>query len=86
MHKLKYYLPGSIVIAIGILIVAIPEILIAMVASFIMMAGILMLYWGHMIKKSEYRSVDLDQWSWGDNADTRAFFKNPRYSWWIRRF
>ena len=53
MVNLKYYFPGSILIFIAILIVAVPEILIAFVAASMTMLGIGALYIGHLIKKSE---------------------------------
>ena len=53
MANLKYYLPGSILIFIAVLIVAVPEILIAFVAASMTMLGIGALYIGHLIRKSE---------------------------------
>ena len=40
MDTIRYYLPGIILILLAILIVAVPEILVAFVASIIIMAGI----------------------------------------------
>ena len=40
MQNLKYYLPGSVLILIAIMIVVVPEILLAFVAALIIMLGI----------------------------------------------
>ena len=64
MNKLNYYLPGTFLIMSGILIVVFPEILIALIASVIMMAGIASLYLGHKIKESNevYSKKNEDDW------------------------
>lgn len=62
MHKLAYYLPGSLLILLALLIVAVPEILIALVAASIIMAGIGSLYIGHMLRKSEIEVGSADWW------------------------
>jgi len=53
MGNLKYYTPGILLILIAIMIVAFPEILVALVAAAIIMAGVGALAVGHMIRKSE---------------------------------
>jgi hypothetical protein len=53
MRSLKYYLPGSILILMALLIVAVPEILIASVAALMIMLGAAGLYMGHLARKSE---------------------------------
>ncbi|HID31219.1 MAG TPA: hypothetical protein EYP19_14645, partial [Desulfobacterales bacterium] len=53
MENMKYYIPGSLLILIAIMIVAVPEILVVFIAASITMAGIAVLYIGHMIRKSE---------------------------------
>ena len=62
MRNLKYYFPGSILILIAILIVAVPEILVIYIAVSIIMVGIGTLYIGHMIRKSEIESKNFDGW------------------------
>ena len=71
MESLKYYIPGSMLILIAIMIVAVPEILVAFVAALIIMAGIAALYIGHMIRKSEIELKNIDGW----------FFDNDPYGW-----
>ena len=44
MQNFRYYLPGTIMILVALLIMAVPEILIAFVASLVIMAGIGALY------------------------------------------
>ncbi|MBW2318598.1 MAG: hypothetical protein JRF24_07955 [Deltaproteobacteria bacterium] len=56
MRNLRYYAPGITLILIAILIVAVPEILVAFVVGLIVMAGIGALYIGHMIRRSSIES------------------------------
>ena len=51
MAGIKYYFPGMTLMAMGIIIVAFPEVLVAMVAAAIIFAGAVTLYIGHMIRK-----------------------------------
>ena len=53
MKRIKYYIPGIILILSGILIVVVPEILIALFASIVIMAGIGALYFGMRLSESE---------------------------------
>ncbi|MBW2266050.1 MAG: hypothetical protein JRF28_07800 [Deltaproteobacteria bacterium] len=71
MRNLRYYAPGITLILIAILIVAVPEILVAFVVGLIVMAGIGALYIGHMIRRS---SIESD----GGGADDR--FNGWRYA------
>ena len=60
MNTIRYYFPGIILILIAIMIVAVPEIIVAFVASIIIMAGIGAQYLGHKMRKSEleFRHTD----------------------------
>lgn len=71
MQNLAYYFPGSILILIAILIVAVPEILVAFVAGAIIMIGMGALYLGHLLRKSEIDLRNVDGWS---------FYREP-YVW-----
>lgn len=62
MWNLKYYFPGGILILIAIIIVVVPEILVAFIAASIIMVGIGTLCIGHMIRKSEIESKNFDGW------------------------
>ena len=53
MQHIKYYLPGVSLILMAFFIIAVPEILVAMVSVFIMTMGALVLYIGHVMRKSE---------------------------------
>ncbi len=50
MDSFKYYLPGMILIGAALLIIAFPQILVALVASLVMIAGIVALWVGKMAK------------------------------------
>ncbi len=56
MQHLKYYIPGSLLILMAGFVLVFPEILVALVAVWIMMAGIFAFYAGHSIRKSEIAS------------------------------
>ena len=51
MKDIKYYFPGITLIAVALIIVAFPEILIAMIAAAIIFAGAIALYIGHKMRK-----------------------------------
>ena len=58
MRNLKYYLPGSILILLAIIIALVPEILVAIVAASIIMLGVGALHVGHKIRKSALEKRD----------------------------
>jgi len=84
MRNLKYYLPGSTLMIIAIMIVAVPEILIAFVAASIIMAGIGALYIGHLIRKSEIKSKNTDGWFLDDDFCAWRFVRAPVFRRWHR--
>jgi hypothetical protein len=51
MKDLRYYLPGISLITAAIIIVAFPQILIALIGATIICAGLVALYIGHMLRK-----------------------------------
>ena len=53
MRNIKYYFPGTLLILAAIVIMAFPEILIALIALSIIMAGVGTIYIGHMMRKAE---------------------------------
>jgi hypothetical protein len=73
MNRFRYYLPGISLILIAFLIVAVPQILVAFVAAIIIMAGILALYLGHLMKKSEVAFRDAGRWFSEDDVFGRHF-------------
>jgi len=86
MENLKYYLPGSILILIAIMIVAVPEILVAFVAALIIMAGIGALYVGHMIRKSDNEFKNAEQRFLDDDLRGWRFVRAPVLRRWFRGF
>jgi hypothetical protein len=77
MENIRYYMPGIILIAIAIMIVAVPEILVAFVAAIIIMAGIGALYIGHKMRKSEIEFRDTDSQFFDDDFFGRRFIRRP---------
>lgn len=53
MKNIRYYVPGGLLIIAALLILAVPEILVAIVAAFIMLIGILALYIGHTVRQAD---------------------------------
>jgi hypothetical protein len=86
MDTIKYYLPGIILILIAIMIVAVPEILIAFIASVIIVAGMGALYIGHKIRKSEIECGTTDDWSSDEDFFGRRFARKPVFRDWHRWF
>ncbi len=84
MRNLKYYLPGSILILMAIIIVAVPEVLVALVAVFIIMAGSGVLYIGHVIRKPEIEFRNIDGWFWDNDSFGWLFGKAPVFRRWYR--
>jgi len=82
MQSIRYYLPGIILILVAIMIVAVPEILVAFVASLIIMAGIGALYIGHKMRKSEIEFRDTGTQFFDDDFFGRRFVRRPVF----RRF
>ena len=86
MGTIRYYLPGIILILIAIIIVAVPEILIAFVASIIIMTGIGALYIGHKIRKSEIECRTTDDLPSDEDFFGRKFARKPIFRDWHRLF
>ena len=86
MNTLRYYLPGIILILIAIMVVALPEVIVAFVASIIIIAGIGALYIGHKIRKSEIEFRRSDEWSSNEDLFGRRFVKRPLFRGWSRWF
>ena len=86
MRNLKYYLPGSILILMAILIVVFPAILVGLIAAAFIMIGIGMLQVGHIIRKSEVDNPVSDQWLFDDVSSRRRSYGSPIFQEWYRRF
>jgi hypothetical protein len=71
---------------IAILIVAVPEILVASVAAFTIMSGIGLLQLGHRIRKSAIEKRGLDQWFHHADLSGYRFEKSPFFIKWYQRF
>jgi flagellar biosynthesis component FlhA len=77
MRDLRYYIPGGILILIAIMIVAVPQILVAFVAALIIMVGLGALYIGHMMRKSEIEFRNSDGWFLGNDPFRWSFVRTP---------
>lgn len=79
MQNLQYYIPGSLLILTAIMIVAFPEILVALVAALIIVVGIGALYIGHMMRKSEIEVRNFDELPLGNEPFGWSFVRTPTY-------
>ena len=86
MDNIKYYLPGIILILTAILVVAVPEILVAFIASLIIVAGIGALYIGHNIRKSQIEFRHMDERFSDEDSFGREFFRKPLFRDWHKWF
>ena len=81
MYDIKYYFPGITLIAIAVIIVAFPEILIAMIAATIIFAGAIALYVGHMMRKG------FDELGYiNGSAFDKFLIDRPLFRRWCNRF
>ena len=86
MRNIKYYIPGIVLILIAIMVVAVPQILVAFIAASIIMAGIGALYIGHMIRKSEIEFRNIGNWFYDHDSYGRQFARRPVVRRWYRDF
>ncbi len=75
MKNLRYYIPGTLLIIFAAVIMAFPEILVAFVAASIIMAGIGVLYAGHLLRKSqtEFNTINDAVFGFDDRYFNRTF-------------
>lgn len=71
MSGLKYYMPGLGLIGAALLIIVFPQILVALVASLVMMAGIGALWVGKMVK-----TMRENGWREGEHGGIEMFFRD----------
>lgn len=71
---MKYYIPGILLIAASLVIIAFPQILVALIAAMVFMAGITSLGIGNMMKnyEKELRAR-------GEGGLFETFFRNRRW-------
>lgn len=86
MSRMTYYFPGAILIFLAILIVAFPEILVAIIAAAILLTGLGVLYAGHVMSKSKPEFNQKDDCSGDDAFVRRDVGWRPIYKRWHRWF
>ena len=88
MNRLNYYIPGAVIVLIGLLIVVFPQILVALVAALIISIGVGALFIGHQMRKTE-RAVQTgyDRSECDDDGFCRVWSRHyPVFHRWTRRF
>ena len=58
MKNMRYYIPGVLMILAGILVLAVPQLLVVFAAASICTVGVMILYFGHQMKNARA--------GWGD--------------------
>jgi hypothetical protein len=88
MKRLSYYIPGGLLIFMGLLIVAFPEILIALVSAIIIMVGVGALVIGHYMRKAEHGARGGYEWTESDDDGfcRVRIGRSPFFRRWYRRF
>ncbi|MBW1696613.1 MAG: hypothetical protein JRH18_13825 [Deltaproteobacteria bacterium] len=86
MKHLRYYLPGSMMIFIAFLIIAVPQLLVALVAASMVMIGLGLLCVGHLIRKSEIEFHRIDPWVTVDSCYDRPWLRFPFVRIWYQDF
>ena len=79
MEHIKYYLPGTLLIVAAIVIMAFPEILVALIAVSIVLAGVGAISIGHMMRKAEREYEHF-------HPSDHTFFTRPLFKGWYARF
>ncbi|MDY6825454.1 MAG: hypothetical protein SWH68_16905 [Thermodesulfobacteriota bacterium] len=71
---MKYYIPGILLIFASIVIIAFPQILVALIAALVFMAGITALGIGNMVKNYEQELRNR-----GEGSVIDVFFRGRRW-------
>lgn len=71
MSGFRYYMPGLTLIGMALLIIAYPQILVALVAALVMMAGIGALWVGKAVKTMHDSGLRN-----GEHSTVQMFFKD----------
>ena len=88
MKRFSYYIPGGLLIFMGLLIVAFPEILIALIAALVITVGLGALAIGHYMRKSERDARGDYEWTERDDDGVYRFRigNSSVFRRWFRRF
>jgi hypothetical protein len=78
MKLFRFYLPGILLIFAAVLIMVVPEILVAMVSTLIMITGVIALVVGHGIRKSEITVNTIDEPFQTSGWHRYCFFRSNR--------
>ena len=79
MYRLKYCFPGVTMILFAFVILAVPEILVAVVATLVLLAGLSACYAGHMIRKAKIAYRQNGRLGMEDDSLVWAFLRHPVY-------
>jgi len=77
MKAVRFYMPGVLLILAALIIVMVPEVLVAFIAALFAMAGIGALRVGHIIRKSTAGNTDFNGWYGERDFSGRQFARVP---------
>ena len=87
MNRTTYYIPGGVMVLMGVLIIAFPEILVALVAAVVISFGVGALFVGHQMRKTEGSVRQGYEYTECDDGFCRVWSRNyPSFGRWHRRF
>jgi hypothetical protein len=84
MKTLRFYMPGAFLISIALVIVIVPQILVAFMAAILVMAGIGLLQLGHILRKSAQQDTHLGRWPGEDGSLRWQFDQAPNERRWFQ--
>jgi len=67
MSQLRYYTPGLSLVAFAILVLVFPRFFAIIAALFILMAGGMALYTGHLLKKTQSNPDYFAEWQFNND-------------------
>lgn len=81
MKNIYYYVPGMVLLLLAVIIMAVPQIMVAFVSAALILAGIAGLMIGHGMRKADHEMENYRGFMFGDDFFGRPFFKG----WYFRR-
>ena len=84
MKSLRFYFPGAFLMLVALLIVIVPQVLVAFIAALLVMAGIGLLQLGHILRKSTQQDTNLSRWPSEGGSFRGQFHRAPNEGRWFR--
>jgi len=79
MRGFRYYLPGALLVLLGALVLAVPEILVAFVSAALAVTGFGVLVLGHRMRKAEKEWRQWENPGFDERSFGPTFFSRQTY-------